>query len=186
MKIELDLNLLEKYKLTPNQYVYCYLLLKTGEEPYLNNSEYSMLIDNEYIEIQYTDKTMFGIPKVTNKFKKDFLKSPHTDVVEWIEKYRDLFPKGIYSGGYLVRGDRKGCIKKMKTFMNKYPEFADKDLILKATKNYIDDKQKDNYSYLKLAHYFIDKDGISLLASYCEAIISQSKAEVNSNNIINL
>ena len=87
--------------------------------------------------------------------------------IEWIDEYRNLFPVGIRSGGFPVRGDRKGCIKKMKAFLELYPEYT-KEIILKVTKNYVEMKKLEGYAYMQLAHFFINKEGISSLASECE------------------
>ncbi len=87
--------------------------------------------------------------------------------IEWIQEYRELFPVGVRSGGFPVRGDLKGCIKKMEEFLETYPEY-DKELILKVTKDYVERKKQDGYAYMQLAHYFIKKDDISTLASECE------------------
>lgn len=87
--------------------------------------------------------------------------------IGWIQEYRDLFPIGVKSGGFPVRGDLKGCTKKMERFLEDYPEY-DKEIILKATKSYVDKKRLENYAYMQLAHYFIKKDDISSLAAECE------------------
>ena len=90
------------------------------------------------------------------------------NIENWIEEYRELFPPKY-------KGDRIGCIHKMKKFKKKYPKFS-KDLILNATRKYINEKHRENFRFLRQAHYFIEKDNVSDLASFCE--ISQfSKGE---------
>lgn len=98
------------------------------------------------------------------------LTASSTSVESWIEDYRNLFPRGINSGGLPVRGDRKSCIKKMTSFMKAYPEY-DKNLILRATENYVNKKELDAYKYMQTAHYFISKNGASNLAGECLALI---------------
>lgn len=88
----------------------------------------------------------------------------------WIEDWYDLFPKGIKSGGYYVRTSIKDCDKKMFKFLIDNSEFT-KDIILEATKNYIEDMKSKNYSMMKLAPNFIYKDGISMLSGACEAYV---------------
>ena len=80
-------------------------------------------------------------------------------VEDWIDEYRELFP--VYH-----KGDKIGCISKMKDFIKLYK--FDKETILRATKFYIEDRSKDNYVYLRQAHYFIFKDKTSDLSAYCE------------------
>lgn len=186
MTIELDLNLLDKHDITPNQFIFCYLIYRNCKIPdlfYITWEEQRTLFDKELIK-QKIDNFV-ELPAVTPKFI-NLVKNTQLDIKDWIEEYRNLFPKGVQSGGYLVRGDKKGCIKKMKEFINKYPEYADKELILKATEHYIDSRSKDGYTYLKLAHYFIDKDGVSLLASYCELVKMDKHNMITSPNTVNL
>lgn len=96
--------------------------------------------------------------------------------VAWIEDWYDLFPKGIKSGGYYVRTSIKECDKKMFRFLTDNPTFT-KDLILAATKNYVEDMKSKSYSMMKLAPNFILKDGVSMLSGCCEAYVEG----VNSN-----
>ena len=42
--------------------------------------------------------------------------------------------------------------------------------IFKATRLYIKEKANERYSYMKMADYFIDKDGGSMLSAYIERI----------------
>jgi len=107
----------------------------------------------------------------------------NNEIEEWIQSWRALFPAGK-ANGYPSRGDKKGCIKKMKTFIQKYPEY-DKDIIFKATRAYILEKKKDEYRYLQGAHYFIDKNRTSNLAAFCELIVEGGEME-EKNNVINL
>jgi len=90
--------------------------------------------------------------------------------VPWIEEYYNLFPKGIKSGGFYVRSSIQDCSNKMFRFLNDNPQFT-KDIILEATKNYIKDCEARNYDKMKLAPYFIVKDGTSMLSGYCEAYV---------------
>ena len=50
------------------------------------------------------------------------------------------------------------------------------DVILKATKKYIDQYQSEGYKYMKTSGYFIVKNGldrtsVSALANYCDVIL---------------
>jgi hypothetical protein len=107
---------------------------------------------------------------------KEFVKSAPSNEklipykVSWIEDYYDLFPKGIKSGGFYVRSSIQDCSNKMNKFIIDNPQFT-KDIILEATKNYINDCKARNYDKMKLAPYFIIKDGTSMLSGYCEAYV---------------
>ena len=87
-------------------------------------------------------------------------------VKDWIDKWRQLFPKGTNSIDRAYRGDKQACVTKMKKFVttHRYPV----DIIMKATQKAIDIASKKNYEYFPQAHYFIIKDGQSMLAQYCE------------------
>jgi len=116
-------------------------------------------------------------PKIINMFKtetvikKEVLALPEynsTNIKDWINEWRNLFPKGVNSNGYRYRGDKQGCYVKMKKFLKEHPDIPVTD-IFKATKHHIDMLSlKGSISYLKLAHYFIYKDKISTLASEIE------------------
>ena len=106
--------------------------------------------------------------------------------IDWIDEWLELFPSGVKSGGKLIRSDKAACLKKMEAFVkiNKYS----KDLIMSATKDYLDDKERDNYMYTKCATYLIDKKGEgSELAALCEQYKPRKKEAIpyfNNNGLI--
>lgn len=104
-------------------------------------------------------------------------------IPELVKEYRDIFPRGSVNG-YPAKGDKQGCIKKMRKFVKEHPEF-DTDTILEATRKYVSDKKRDNYNYLMQAHYFIDKNNISMLASFCEDIVENGNV-TSTRNVLDL
>lgn len=121
-------------------------------------------------ELNFTDR---ALEKITQAPKlKD-------NVLEWIDEFREIFPKGVRSGGLPVRGDKQSCLKKIRKFLKEYTEY-DKDLILKATKNYVENKARDQYNYMQTAHYFIYKNNTSTLAAECENILENEGGNVDS------
>jgi len=130
-------------------------------------------IEREGEEVIFTEKANKLVEN-----NKTTLTAASKGVEEWIDDYRELFPKSVTSGGYPVRGDRKACIKKMQQFIKENPEYSNKELILNATRSYINRKELENFRYMKLAHYFIMKDKVSSLASECEMIL---ESEINSD-----
>lgn len=107
------------------------------------------------------------------------------DIDSWIGVWFDLFPKGIKTGGYLVRTDIRSCKKKMQQFMKDNPEFTS-DIIIAATKNYIENMREHNFSHVKLAPYFISKDGMSTLHGYCDAVLNgTTETDKNDPFVIN-
>ena len=83
------------------------------------------------------------------------------------EKYYDLFPKGVRSGGYPVRDGLSNVIKKMIQFRKEYPDVTDEE-ILSATERYVKDKKKEGYAFMKLASFLIYKDRTSTLIGLIE------------------
>lgn len=97
-------------------------------------------------------------------------------IEDLVDEFRELFPKGVRTAGYLVKGDRNGCIKKMKKFIKENPDVKD-DEILAATEAYIKKMALNGYDRMKLAHYFIEKDGASTLSAEIESLrISPEKS----------
>jgi hypothetical protein len=78
----------------------------------------------------------------------------------------DLWPEGIKSGGYYVKSDNHAVARKMKRFFKQYP--YSKEDVFEVTKHYLQIKQNEGWKGIQLAHYFIDKEGLSNLAMYCK------------------
>lgn len=107
--------------------------------------------------------------------------------IDWIDEWLDLFPRGVKSGGKLLRSDRNACLTKMSKFVkaNKYP----KDLIMRVTQDYLYERSLEDYSFTKCATYLIDKQGEgSELAALCEGALTKKPektyAPLNSNGLI--
>lgn len=103
-------------------------------------------------------------------------------VEDWIDEWYALFPKGIRNGIYPIRSGKVDCITKMKKFVKKYSEF-DKDIIMKATEAYVTNSQRNNYAFMQLAKYFIDKDNMSTLAAMCEEIKDKLESGESLSNV---
>lgn len=84
---------------------------------------------------------------ITSKTADLFKQEVEAD--DWIDEWRELWPKGVTSGGYPVRADLPSIRKKMKAFIKKYN--YDKETIFSITKQYLEDKRLQNYSYIKTA-----------------------------------
>ena len=57
----------------------------------------------------------------------------------------------------------------MKKFIKNHKEVT-KEQIFKATELYVEEKKRVRYAYMRIADYFIEKDGGSLLESYVEQL----------------
>jgi hypothetical protein len=106
------------------------------------------------------------------------LKEEITDGIEsWIEQWVDLFPRGIKSGGKLVRSDKKECARKMGFFIKEYN--YDRETIIAATKAYIESKRQEGWTFMRCATYFIyrveesTKSKTSDLAAWCDQVLHE-------------
>jgi len=169
MELVIDLNLLESNNLSPD--LYAFLMCVHLQSPYnLASAE----MQNDFAKHLEHE----GWCKITEEgivLRQKFLKlvnvsdvSPD-NVESWIGEWRELFPKGVKSGGRPVRGDKQGVLKKMRGFCKKHPQFKKKDIFI-ATQLYVFEKSRDRYNYMQCADYFIDKNNTSLLASFIEDI----------------
>jgi len=143
---------------------------KTGEQSFIIKELLKVKYITEYEEdltkINWTTQSKIGVKN--NKV---------LEVATWIEEYRDLFN----NKGSGKRGDKAACSRKMQTFLQKYPEFADKEVILTATKKYIASQAESDYRFLRQADYFICKnsgDGANTfhIAAYCEEVLIKSNS----------
>lgn len=102
-----------------------------------------------------------------------------------IQEWLSIFPKGVKTGGKLIRSDPKGCLAKMKTFIKKYKYSWNE--IMRATESYLEDRAKEDYQYTRAAIYFIEKAGQgSTLAEWCEKIKETRDEELPYEPVNNL
>lgn len=186
MIVSIDIEKLIKCGLDINQYLFCSFIYQQSQ-PDLDNyiGLFGEFFDEEslifirslgYLDLKKeSDRYRFGNMFVTELFVEDFIeKSVPSKLIsekieDWFDDWFDIFPKGIKSGGYLVRSDKQGCLSKMSKFIKKYPEY-NKDVIIRATKDYVNYMRMKQFAYMQLAHYFIEKNGSSNLASGCEDV----------------
>jgi predicted transcriptional regulator len=104
------------------------------------------------------------------------------DTDQWIDEWIHLFPKGVRSGGKLLRSDAKSCLTKMRKFRKDYG--YDKDIIFKATRAYLQGKERDNWEKTKCAVYMIHKvnEG-SMLAEECARLLDTEPVSPHSQII---
>lgn len=93
----------------------------------------------------------------------------------FILEYYNCFPSDAYTGDYKIKSGLSNCKSRLKTFMSTHKNY-NQELILRATRLYVENKKKENYSFMKLAPYFISKEGQpSLLESMCESLLKGEK-----------
>lgn len=141
------------------------------------------VIDNIYRYFKINDSTETQKREFRQYFLDLLLKSKQNDDIskldsleDFLESWMSLWPKGIKSSGLYIRSDFASVKHKMVRFIKNHPQYS-LDLIYKATKLYLTEREINGWAYVKLAPYFIEKDNISVLASMCEAILSGASEE---------
>lgn len=172
------LNKILDQKVTPNGF-YILLAIKENGDMKLNNieGEFKNLMDGGFVDHEgLTEKGENAVNMVLESFSKGKHIITQEDK-EYIEKYRNLFPKGNLPSGHPARVPAKELEKKFIWFFSNYDYGW--DVIIKATKEYINQYEPEGYKYMKTSTYFIyksnpDKTGVSTLASYCDMILDTS------------
>lgn len=101
------------------------------------------------------------------------------NIKEMMDTYRSYFPANY-------KGNPESCTTKMVQFMKKHRKYTP-EIILKATKQYNEMINLTNKQpFRRQAHYFIIKDGISDLATYCDMVIKNEPIAVSNDNSISL
>ena len=180
MIISIDTEVASKLGLTPVEYLHLYLLYNGQGELQCNDTHSIYQLESKGF-IKDTEDAIVLRKKSIDLFSRQ-IPEIFESLESFVESYRNLFPSGVKSGGRLVKGDRLGCLSKLKSFKVKYPEYTQEEII-DATKAYIDLKKKNGWQMMSCADYFIEKDKQSQLASYCEDIKTRgAQASSNSNN----
>jgi hypothetical protein len=169
MEIFINTNELKDLKLTPT--LYCYLYSLYYKEVFEFGSETTvewwnraleklgyLKITEEGIVLRSTTATLFKVGTPTKE-----------SVGDWVEDWRDIFPKGVKSGNRPIRGDKQGVKKKMIQFVRSNPDVT-KDAIFDATRQYVYEARLNSYKYISCADYFINKNGSSILGAMVEDI----------------
>lgn len=198
MIVEINVEKLLDYNIDWNQYMFLQFIYQQQQamfdtyigsfDKFFNKDSLDYLVNLGYLQLT-TEKLgyRFSNMKVSEQFINHFIEKPFISKVakekveDWIDEWYELWPKGIKSGGYLVRSDKNGCLNKMKKFVKLNPDFS-KEIIIRATKDYINHLRMSNFAFIQLAHYYIFKNDISNLAGACESI----KEKLDSREIENL
>lgn len=189
--MEINMDALVKHSLSPDEYVYLYCLVHDKELLARVNINIQVLELDGWIKIG-TGNTIYKRQKSINLFKdEEFVYAKHNEakmmednLEEVVANWREIFPKGVKTGGYPVRGTKGGCMKKMKKFIKSHKDITMKE-IYDATRLYVKEKSIERYSYMKMADYFIEKDGGSMLEAYVERIREEGNPAVGYDQRIN-
>ena len=165
MKIKIDIDL-EKSGLSPPDLFLLYCIK--------NNIDYSGYLEVLSTEIVNKEYALYISAQdryiLTAKGRRLFNEIHSIDIEGLAKEYRELFPKGIKTGGYPIRSNLPDIVKKFEKFFKTYSYSIEE--ILGGTKMYIHEQTLKNWAYTMMANYFILKeDGVgtkSMLATYIE------------------
>jgi hypothetical protein len=184
MVLTIDLCDLNAAKLSINGFLICWAIYKNRKDTLIDYiqvhgrftiNELTKLQEDGWIINENSEKNVFENLQITEKFRI-FVETKKESPIkkDWMDDWFNMFPKGVKSGGYYIKSDLSGCKKKLRKFLERHSEFTP-EIIMKATSNYINSCEKKGYQYMKIAPYFIEKDGMSMLAGECEAIIENTE-----------
>jgi hypothetical protein len=111
--------------------------------------------------------------KSQNKVAKSNLeKVAKVEIIDWIDDWLALFPKGMNKKlGYDIHGNRAECINRMSKFRRDNFDRYNKDTIIKATKLYLKEQERNKWAFTKKNVKFIYDENGSMLENYCDRIV---------------
>lgn len=167
-------------------------------EEYVDNDLFENLVKKEFIEItkfqtKLSNKGIFLMRKLTTRnskvknanIGKNLLPKEEQVSDEFVKQFRSLF-KGTKLG---AMGSEKAVKSKLTRFIKENPK-ATEDIIIEATRRYID--SLDSYRYIQQADYFIFKRDVyshneesSKLSAYVDEVIA-NPGETNDDWTVNI
>lgn len=160
-----------KLNLSPTQYLYISAMINDNltelmNAPSIQITEVELLdLQNRGILTLLNTTTLRISYNETNiTLAKKLLDS--ADDTSWITEWLNLWPEGVKAGGYYVKSNEKGVRTKMKKFLTEY-DFTP-EVIINATKEFLEDVAHKGNKGIQCAHFFIEKNGVSNLATFCE------------------
>jgi len=166
--------------------VYLFILVNmiVSEDTSEEIIKYYIVFDrDEFDDYRYLES--MGLIKITGEGLKDVSirdlgmeligQSKSDSIIELADKIREMFPKGVKSGGGYVRSEVVDIAEKLRKFFKKHKYTQEQ--VLEATKRYVDRKRIDDYAFMHQATYFIEKNNVSVLATECGNL-----TDTNNNN----
>ncbi len=190
MKFEVDVDKLIRYKLDFESYCLLYTLYLSENSDILKQyiqiigKDKLTIILHNLVNLKYIinknnnpSKYVFEAIEITNLFRQHYLPPKVEGVEEWITTWHELWPVGIKNlNGNYIRGDKNGALSKMKAFIKNNPLYT-KGVIIAATKKYLSVQRTKGYTYCTQSHYFVIKDSISLLSTFCDEVLRSINTE---------
>ena len=170
---------IQKYGITPNQCMILFAFDKGITPSTCEAADMLALFEEGYItnERAITPEGRKVIVTLDNYFTVNKKKTTKQLLGESgtlnINQYRNIFPKGKLPSGVPARNNVKILTENFRWFFAEYDYTWEE--IIKATKMYVNEYQKNNYMYMQNSQYFISKQDkhkvkTSKLADYCDMI----------------
>lgn len=111
--------------------------------------------------------------KGQNKVAKSNLeKVAKVEIIEWIDDWLALFPKGMNKKlGYDIHGNKSECINRMSKFRRDNFDKYNSETIILATKLYLKEQERNKWAFTKKNVKFIYDENGSMLENYCDRIV---------------
>lgn len=156
----------------------------------------SQLEEEAPIHYTLTDKGIRLIDYIKTQFDKEVHAETFVEATEkpnkpvkqgdegedWMYEFVALWPPGVHSGKHF-RTNPAECVKRLKEFMQIYPEYADKDIIMKAGKMYTEGQEAPYQYTMKCVNFILKSESrgpgpkVSELAAVCESVIANKGKE---------
>jgi len=180
--------------LTPNGYYVLHATYnKYYHEKFVNiRTEQHRLAMTEFLyekddNYTLTDKAITTIKtaeKLLVEVTKKIKKVPYGTWIDEINQFNNMFPKGKRDGSTIAyRTNPKELHERFCWFFEAYPEYT-WELVLNATKKYVEVCTENDVKYLQTSKYFIKKQDKNLeitstLASLCWNIVEGNDEEIS-------
>ena len=136
-----------------------------------NYTDLMLLEEKGFIKITSDDYDFALLEKAESLFGKKL-----DSLSELAERLINIYPQGVKSGGYPVRGSKVDVTDKLRKFFKKHKYTHEQ--VIQAVEKYVERKRKDKWDYMQRLIYFIEKDGSSNLAAECDNLVVPVKEEV--------
>ena len=123
-----------------------------------NYTDLMLLEEKGFIKITSDDYDFALLEKAESLFGKKL-----DSLSELAERLINIYPQGVKSGGYPVRGSKVDVTDKLRKFFKKHKYTHEQ--VIQATQKYVDRKREESWAYMQRLVYFIEKDNSSNLAA---------------------
>ena len=104
--------------------------------------------------------------------KSNLEKVAKVEIVDWIDDWLALFPKGFSKIlGYDIHGNKSECLNRMSKFRRDNFDKYNSETIILATKLYLKEQERNKWAFTKKNVKFIYDENGSMLENYCERIV---------------